>query len=180
MRVPAQYEGLLAGEVVAPSTLVAQLPEGVECPGVTDILERVERAPFEVLEAHPVGGCIDEGARWQMELRVRFAAPSLTVAPSGEPGGDEADEGIEALRLWALPSEAVEAFHLEGAQLTAEERAAAGASPWSLWLATDLRRGRPLIDFHRQLSVLTAVAPEAALVYDVSACRAHGGAWLQR
>lgn len=156
---PDAHPPLLAGEAAPPSWLAAQLEPGRPCPSVTEMLTRLESSGLDVLDAHPDSGGAAKGARWEMRLRLRFG-----------------EEEIE-MRLWVFPSEGVGELHLEQATLSDSERTAVTESGWSLGLST-LFGARPLVDFHRQLVVLAAVAHDAVIFLDVTACRAHGAAWV--
>jgi hypothetical protein len=159
--LPSEYRTLLEGDRAMPSLLLAQLPPQQDCPGVTAILDRLRDSELEWARHRLAHRRSVPEARWELEVELESE------------GGARRE-----LRLWAVPSEAVGAFHLDWADAAPEERRASEHSRWSLGLS--LRLGeRPLADFHLQLQLLRAVAPDAPVVVDATACRAHTAAWLR-
>ena len=162
--LPPEYKALLCGDIIPPSWVVAQLPPEQACPGVTEILEFLRAADLPLAEARPAHKPSVPNARWELEIHLETGLVE---------GADE-----QELRLWVVPSEALDELHLDWAQLSDAEKALASRSRWSLGSSTDFGEF-PLFDFHRQLQVLLTAAPSAPVFFDVTACRAHAAVWVQ-
>ncbi len=161
MMLDDEYRSLLDGEMVPPSWVVAQLPRAYDCPGVTEVLEAIRSSDLPVVEVRPAHQRTVPDARWELEL-------NLSVP----------EEGEQEMRLWVVPSEELDEFHLDWAHLADQEKAEAAKSRWSLGLSTQFGE-RPLDEFHRQLRVLATIAPDSVVFFDVTACRTHGASWVR-
>lgn len=152
-RLPEHYRSLLCGSAVPSSVLLGLLPEDSEPPSVTVALSRLG----EVGESVVAGERDVEHARWQLEVRPR--------------GAD-----AQVYTVWLQPGEPLEHRHLEWAKLGAEEVEAAERSRWTVGVA--VRFHTALRDFHDQLKVLAAVAPQQVLALDPGAAWPRSSTWI--
>ncbi len=156
----SDYHVLLNRDYVPPSWIIAQLPGTHDCPNVTSIFKILESADLGLAPPCLASDRTIPDSRWEIELsRVE-------------------DRGTQEFRLWVIPSEKLESFHFDLAHLQEEEIEAAKGSRWSIGLSTTFGVD-PLADFHQQLILAAALAPDALLYYDVTACRAHNRSWVQ-
>jgi len=101
-------------------------------------------------------------ASWEMEIQV-----------------DWDENEAETYHIFATPTDVDQL--LEGPDwnyMRPEDVAQAKASRWGLGVETTYSEA-PLIQFHRQLQLLHAIAPEAVAVIDDAACWPHPGAWME-
>jgi hypothetical protein len=139
------------------SDLFALLPEGCLIPSAESVVERLMGGLDGTLAAVTTDEFI-EGATWTLMLAV-----------------DDDPIGLIAL----VPSEGdVERFHLAGREVTEHDLSAANRSPASLLITVDPSELHPVSDFHRQVRIVAAAAPEAQLVIDSNACAMHPRGWL--
>lgn len=156
----ADYDFFLKDRRRVPSWMTALLPGGAEQPGPESVRLLLESLPLvragePRLAEHP-------GALWELEASFAF----------------ESDEPPAVFRVWAAPSDPLSELHVEWLGVTPEEHAAARRSAWTIGVSTTFA-GRPLRDYHRQIRVLAAAAPEAVLAMDLPACRPHPASWLR-
>ncbi len=156
------YEALAAGQFREPSWLVAVLPPGTEPPGITEITALLEDGPTASATTEVPPDREFDDADWEMTARVRLP--------------DEAEP--TDYRISLQKSMGVDSFHLEWGCISDTEIETANRSTWSLCLSTTLS-DRPLTDYHRQIRVLSVIAPELVLAMDVAACRPHSAAWIR-
>ncbi len=151
------YLAVVSGEKRAPSTLVAMLPKGAGRPEPDEVTRALAliRGVEQVEPREPV----ETDAGWDVEVRARIFGADRTLRIGCRPNG-------------------LGPLHLEWSRLTASQTVAARESEWGLgieWTIGD----EPLFDFHRQLKLLAALAPDAVVLADLNACGTHGGDWLR-
>ena len=154
------YDFFLKDGRRVPSWMTAFLPADAARPSPEDVTALLEALPLaKVREAR---GREREDSIWELEASFAF----------------EHDEPPAAMRVWAAPSEALAEIHVEWMGVTPAEHDAAKKSKWTIGVSTVFST-QPLRDFHRQIRVLAAAAPEAVLAMDIPACRPHPASWLR-
>lgn len=155
------YDLLLRREV--PSWLYAHLPREADPPGVTEIRARLAASGLPVVEAGPTLPDEDPdlpGARFTATVRLRFE-------------GDDADT---TMHVWIRPSEPLGGMEVRLGYLTVDEAREADASRFALGVSTTFGP-QALRDFHRQIRVIAAVAPEAVVMVDAASLRPRPMQW---
>ncbi len=143
-----------------PSLMVALLPARTTMPGVSEVLGWFDESPLEVLERAMAPDREMGDSRWEMELRVA------------------GDDWEQQCRVWVEPATELDEVHLEWGLVTEAELEASRAAEWAVGVSTPFGE-TPLADYHRQLRVLTAAAPEAVVFYDISAAWPRSAAWVR-
>jgi hypothetical protein len=159
MPLPDHYRAAL--EQPPPAALVALLTGGSDVPTLADALAALQQSP-DVLDLAPAEPALEKAA-WEIELDVAGANP-------GE---------LQPVRAWLEP--APQQLLLDGVDwrgVTEADLVAANESAWSIVISTHFGPS-PLRDFHRLVRLLAALAPEAALIYDVDALTPRSGHWLR-
>ncbi len=156
----ADYDFFLKDRRRVPSWMNALLPGGTAPPTPESVRELLDVLPLvrvgePRIAEHP-------GALWELEAAFAF----------------EHDEPNAVLRLWAEKTDPLSDLHVEWLGVSPEELGAARRSEWTLGVSTTFA-GRPLRDYHRQIRVLDAAAPQAVLAMDLPACRPHPASWLR-
>ena len=139
------------------SDLFALLPEGSLIPSVQEVGARLDGALDGSLSLTEADAEV-ESATWVRGLAVDGELIGLIALLASE--GD------------------IERFHLAGREVTDEDIDAANRSPASILVSVETGDLHPVDDFHRQVRVLAAAAPEAQLVIDANACAMHPRGWL--
>jgi uncharacterized protein YegJ (DUF2314 family) len=162
--LPETYTGVFHFKARPPSWLIAVLPADAEMPAMGAILDRLEDADLDLrFETVATEATVPE-ARWEVEISASR--------------DEEGEEGSRlGLSLWMQPAADLLALHVEWQALPPEQQEAARSALWAIGVSCTLGR-RPLEDFHRQLRVLATIAPEAVIILDAAACRAHSPGWL--
>lgn len=150
------------------SVLLALLPPEAELPGVTEIRQRLEERVPEVTASEVTADHSSSRARW--ELTLVLAPPVAT---------DAGDEPIEA-RVWAEPAPGsdVLADDIGWRGVTDDDVELGRSSRWALGVGLFLGP-HPTIDYHQQVRLLHAVAPDAVVALDMNAYSPHPGEWLR-
>lgn len=156
------YLEIDAPERREPSVLLLPITAGGPGPGVTEVMKQLQTWPGHEGVGLAAERVID-GARWELEVL-------LPRTDGGEPLACHV--GLSAADISEV--------HLQwsGGELSDDEQAAVLACKWSLELHAVFGE-RPLWDFHAQLKLAAALAPEAVAVLDLAAARTHEGAWLR-
>lgn len=155
-----EYDFFLKDRRRVPSWITAFLPGGAEEPDADAVRELLGALP--VAKVGPARTRERRDSLWELDASFTF----------------EHDEPPSAMRVWAAPSETLSEAHVEWMGVTPAEHEAAKKSRFTIGVST-VFSGQPLRDFHRQLRVLAAAAPEAVLAMDVPACRPHPASWLR-
>jgi len=143
-----------------PSWILAALPAEAEPPPIARVMDRIE-ASVQGLRFETVASeTTIEDARWELELSA------------AREQGDRL-----SLQVWVQPMDDLTDLHLELEALPESEVEAAHRATWALGVGCSLGPDA-LADFHLQLQVLSVVAPEAVMILDIPACRAHSPSWL--
>ena len=156
----ADYDFFLKDRRRLPSAMTALLPAGPAAPAAAQVGALLDALPVVRLGEPRVPEHPD--ALWELEAAFRF----------------EHDEPPTVMRLWAAPSDRLSDLHVEWLGVTKDELEAARRSEWTIGVSTTFA-SRPLRDFHRQIRVLHAAAPDAVLAMDLPACRPHPASWLR-
>lgn len=157
MRAPRAPAPLLRYLCAVSSDLFALLSQGSLIPSVREIAARLQGALDGSLDLTEANAHVDS-ATWVRALTVAGAPIGLIALVASE--GD------------------IERFHLAGREVTDEDIEAANRSPASILVAVEPGELHPVDDFHRQVRILAAAAPEAQLVIDANACAMHPRGWL--
>ncbi|MEM8931273.1 MAG: DUF4026 domain-containing protein [Acidobacteriota bacterium] len=152
---------LLDGRGILPSWLLALLPAAAEPPSVTEVLKRLDAAGIEVIDHAMLAEPEMEQAHWELSLDLRLADGQL----------------VEGIGVWTEPTESLDEAHLDWQGMTADDIALAKASRWCLGVSEHFGE-RPLDDFHRQVRMLAAVAPDAVAFLDLIACFPRPARWM--
>lgn len=157
---PSAYDFFLKERQRVPSWIMAFLPASEappEAPGIIDRLSSLPLVETRTPDEPPLADSV-----WEIEAGFRF-----------ERGGP-----LTRARLWAAPSDYFETAHAEWLGITGADQAAARESRFTVGVSTTFG-DNPLRDFHRQVRILAAAAPDAVLVMDLAACRPHPPGWLK-
>jgi hypothetical protein len=158
MPLPDHYRAVF--ERPTPAALVALLAPGSDVPTLAEALSALQ-VSSDVLDAAP-GEPALERAAWEIDIDVAGPSP----------------RELQSVRAWLEP--APQQLLLEGVEwrgITEADLAAARESAWSVVVSMHLGPA-PLRDFHRLARLLDALAPEAAMVYDVDALTPRSPRWL--
>lgn len=156
MELPSRYREFLAAPRL-PSPMWAWLPATADVPNATQVMASL-KARFGELTMEMVSPPRAPDASWEVACT---------------------HEG-RRFSVWAQRSRGTETLHLQKDHrvLTDEERAALEKSQWSLGVVLFFG-DEPLDDFHFQLRVLVAVAPEGIAAFDLAAFRLHHFEWVK-
>jgi hypothetical protein len=157
---PESYAGVRHLATRPPSWILAALPEDAELPPIARIMDRIEASSRGLRFETVIGETTLEEARWELELTAE--------RDQGEP---------MTFRVWVQQMDDLGEMHLELEALPPDEIEATRRSRWAIGVGCSLG-DNALADFHRQLQVLCVVAPEAVMILDIPACRAHSPRWL--
>lgn len=163
--LPDEYMTLLDGEQIAPSWLMALLPPDFPFPDVTRMLKRLRGISVPLSDIRPAHKRTIPDARWELEMTLGQAA-------------QQDEQHSRELRLWTVPSEGLDEYHLNSIPLSKEEKDAIKRSKWSVGLS-EWFDDKPLESFHHQLKLLSELFPESAIFYDAGAYRAYSSIWTR-
>ncbi len=147
------------------SILLAVRPPRATPAGISDLRGLLDAAGVDVVSLSPQGEYTSQDARWEAEVTARLV-----------------DEATRTYRVWLEPAprdliEQMLATDIAWRGVLAEDRETAVAATWAMGVGTAFAQ-RPLWDFHAQLKLLRAVAPDAVFVLDTNAFAPRPGAWL--
>jgi hypothetical protein len=157
---PSAYDFFLKERQRVPSWITAFLPSSDAPPAPSEIVDRLSSLPL-VETRTPEDPEIAE-SEWEVEADFRF----------------EREGPLTRARLWAAPSDYFETAHADWLGVTKADQAAAKESRFYVGVSTTFG-DNPLRDFHRQVRILEAAAPDAVMVMDLAACRPHPPGWLK-
>jgi hypothetical protein len=157
---PSGYDFFLKDRKRVPSWITAFLPPSDAPPEASGIIDRLSSLPL-VETRTPDEPEISE-SEWEIEADFRFER-------EGEP---------TRARLWVAPSDYFETAHAEWLGITPADQEAAKESRFYVGVSVTFG-DNPLRDFHRQIRILAAAAPDAVMVMDLAACRPHPPGWLK-
>jgi uncharacterized protein YegJ (DUF2314 family) len=163
MELPQSYKLFLASpSKFAPSILEALLPEDAPEPDVASMQRRLQESGLGRVRFEVATDPRQHGAVWRQTVRVAFEghAEPAKIDLSLQPvtGGPPPMEG----NRW----------------ISDEERSTVERSKWSV--SAEMQFGdEPLADYHRQLRVLAAAAPDAPVVVDLASTAVRPGTWVR-
>ncbi len=163
MELPKSYKLFLASpSKFAPSIVQALLPEDAPEPDLASMQRRLQESGLGRFRFEVATDPRQRGAVWRQTVRVAF-----------EGHADPAKLDLSLERVTSGPPP------MEGNRwLSDEERSAAEQSKWSI--SSEMQFGdQPLVDYHRQLQVLAAAAPDAPVVVDLPATAVRSGTWVR-
>lgn len=163
MKVPEVYECILDEEWdPAPSIMVGALPAGTPEPTVAGMQAQLREAGLDIVEIEVMSRPQGEGCVWRQMVTLRL----------------EGREDPLKFDVWLESTIPSLLDMMTNDLITEAEKEEAAASEWSLGVSTQLGP-EPLWDYHRQLQVLTKVAPEAVVVIDPSSTWVAPATWVR-
>ncbi|MCA9669875.1 MAG: DUF4026 domain-containing protein [Myxococcales bacterium] len=144
---------------LAPSIVLAVRPRGAKAAGVSDVEKLLSAAGIACEKVTPCPPTVAHGARWEAEIEPGGAHVWLEPAPR---------ETIEEMTRDA---------GLEWRGVLDEDVQSATEATWAMGVGVELG-DEPLGEYHQQLKLLAALAPDAVFALDVSALTPRPGEWL--
>ena len=155
---PSTYQALTDSPGGLESWLLALL-RGPAPPAADELLGRLETGAFRISKQREVEPRL-EGARLELELEL-----------------EDPNREAFSISIWIDGTDDLDRIHLEWHGMAEHDIAAALACRWALGLGGRFSSA-PLLEFHRQLQLLAALAPDASCFLDVPACRPRPARWL--
>ncbi len=162
MKCMEQYDALLDGQIELPSRLMAMVPPDREPPGISDVSMALEEHLPELRSFDPQPKEYNPGSKWQASVQVDW-------------GGED---GARTYMIWLEYKEEVNDFHFRRMGFSRQEQDTTLESVWTVGVDATLGENS-LVDFHRQLKFLDALALDPPTVMDVAACTLHPGSWVR-
>jgi len=154
------YVGLLTGQIDIPSWLMAIVPGEEHPPGISDVSARARASLGGLKDFYPAPDEAGPAGQWCAKAQVDW------------------DGQLTDYTLRLSHNDELTDFHFEQVGFSAEDQDAAMRSDWVVVVETVFGED-VLVDFHRQLKVVSVVAPDSPAVLDAPACSLRPGSWVR-
>ncbi len=163
MDLPGDYETML--RLPPPSILLGLVGARTDPPGPDAVRTAIEAAGVEVSEIREPRGRVSPSSLWELGFELRWP-----------------DEESRFVSIWVEPAprsllDPLLEGRLGGRGLGDEVRGEARGARFAMGVAAGFD-AHPLLDFHRQLSLVHAITPGVALLVDTDALELRSPAWL--
>ena len=144
--------------------MLAVRPHRATPSSINDVRDLIEGAGIEVVSFKATADFTSADARWEVEVDARLV-----------------DETCRTFRVWLEPAPQELSRLLDSdipwRGVLDEDRESAMAASWTMGTCTAFPE-RPVADFHAQLKMLQAVAPDAVCVLDTNSGTPRSAQWL--